>query len=465
MELGRVGEAEPALAAFDREARAAGDAAAVVMVVVPARHAGGDPRPVRRCRSALIEQVAEQGRRAGLADTDRLVGTVRWAMVVLRGDPPAAGAEAGLEQLRAFSRRSPGHLYDATAARLLVALGRAAEAGLELQRALPGVLAGSGPRWLGAAADLAVGGGRDRGHRRRGPPATRRWPATADGWWCGPARTRSPDRSRTTSGCSRRGSAGSTTRRSCLERSHRLGGGDRRAAVPRAHLGRAGRRARRAAAAPATPNAASGHRRRARDDRRPAGHARVAGFADAAGRTSGRCAATGRTGCSKPGTSGPGCAIAADWHYLRALLAVPGQEITALDLVAGGAGLSAAARGAAARHRGRDAYRRRLAALEDELDAADAAGDSGPRAAGGTPNATPLLGELRRATGLGGRARGRLRRRTSGPGSTSPEPCGPTIDRITDAAPRAGAHLSASIHTGRACRYQPAPGGPARWHV
>ena len=33
------------------------------------------------------------------------------------------------------------------------------------------------------------------------------------------------------------------------------------------------------------------------------------------------------------------------------------------------------------------------------------------------------------------------------------------------AAPQAGAHLSASIHTGRACRYQPIPGGPACWHV
>jgi hypothetical protein len=40
-----------------------------------------------------------------------------------------------------------------------------------------------------------------------------------------------------------------------------------------------------------------------------------------------------------------------------------------------------------------------------------------------------------------------------------------TIDRITRAAPVAGAHLSSSIRTGTVCRYQPAPGGPARWHT
>ena len=34
--------------------------------------------------------------------------------------------------------------------------GRAVEAALELERMLPLVLAGSGPRWLGAVADLAV---------------------------------------------------------------------------------------------------------------------------------------------------------------------------------------------------------------------------------------------------------------------------------------------------------------------
>ena len=40
-----------------------------------------------------------------------------------------------------------------------------------------------------------------------------------------------------------------------------------------------------------------------------------------------------------------------------------------------------------------------------------------------------------------------------------------TIDRITMAAPIAGAHLASSIRTGTVCRYQPAPGGPGRWRT
>jgi hypothetical protein len=39
------------------------------------------------------------------------------------------------------------------------------------------------------------------------------------------------------------------------------------------------------------------------------------------------------------------------------------------------------------------------------------------------------------------------------------------LDRISVAAPRAGAHLKASIRTGLECRYDPAPGGPAGWRV
>ena len=145
--------------------------------------------------------------------------------------------------------------------------------------------------------------------------------------------------------------------------------------------------------------------------------------------------------------------------YLRALLAAPGREITALDLVAGGAGLAAAAAEPVLDTAARDAYRRRLAALDDVLDAADAVGDS-VRAQQAATERDALLGELRRATGLGGRDRGV-------PGADErarvnvTRTLRATLDRITDAAPKAGAHLSASIRTGRACRYQPAPAARA----
>ena len=149
--------------------------------------------------------------------------------------------------------------------------------------------------------------------------------------------------------------------------------------------------------------------------------------------------------------------------YLRALLAAPGREITALDLIAGGAGLTAAAAEPVLDTAARDAYRRRLAALDDVLDAADAAGDSA-RAQQAATERDALLAELRRATGLGGRDRG-----VSGADERArvnvTRTLRATLDRITGAAPRAGTHLRASIHTGRACRYQPAPGGPRRWRV
>ena len=459
MELGRIGEAEQALAAFDREARTAGDAAACVMVV--SRHA---MLAVIRGRFAdartLAEQVNEQGRRAGLADTDRLFGTLWWAMVVLRGDPPSAAAEAGLKQLRDLSRRSPGHLYDATAARLLVALGRVAEAGLELQRALPGVLAGSGPRWLGAAADLAtvaIATGDTAA-------AARLYPALA-GYrgrlvvWAGANTVTGPvthylgalaaqlgrlDESAELLGEAIAWEEGAGTlpflARSLAALSDVL--------IARGHPGDA--------------VTASVHRRRAGDIAAQLGMpGLLASLTPPADEWT--LLRDGSDWLLEAGDERARLRDGRGLDYLRALLAVAGQEITALDLVAGGPGLSAARAEPQMDAAAGAAYRRRLALLQDELAAADAAGDvaRGQRAA---TERDAVLSELRRATGLGGRSRDV---------STADERARvnvtrtlrATIDRITVAAPRAGAHLSASIRTGRACRYQPIPGGPARWHV
>ena len=400
MELGRIGEAEQVLAAFDREARTAGDAADCVMVV--SRHAmlaaiRGQFDDAR----TLAEQVIEQGRRAGLADTDRLFGTVWWAMVVLRGDPPSAATETGLQQLRDLSRRSPGHLYDATVARLLVALGRTTEAGLELQRALPGVLASSGPRWLGAAADLAAVATAtcDTAAAARLYPALAGYRGRLVVW------------------------AGANT-------GHRTGH-----ALPwplAAQLGRLDDAAEllgeaiaweeeagtlpflgRSLAAlsdvlvgrgrPGDAVTASVHRRRARDIAAKLG---MPGLLASLTPPADEWALL-RDGPDWQLEAGEEHARLRDGRgldYLRALLAAPGQEITALDLVAGGPGLSAAGAEPLLDAAARAAYRRRLDLLQDELDAADAAGDvaRGQRAA---TERDAVLRELRRATGLGGRAR------------------------------------------------------------
>jgi AAA ATPase domain len=459
MELGRVGEAEAALAAFEREARAAGDAAAGVMVV--SRHA---MLAVIRGRfgdaQALIVQVAEQGLRVGLADTDRLVGTVQGAIAMLRGGPPTAEAEAGLEVLRGSARRSPGHLYEATAARLLVALDRVSEAGLELERALPGVLAGSGPRWLGAAADLAV-------------------VAVATGNTSAAARLYSAlvgYRARVVVWAGANTVTGPVT--------HYLG-------ILAAHLERLDDAVEMLTEAAAWEEetgalpflahtlAALGDTlaQRARDDdaQRASGyHRRARDIAAQLGMPGLLASMTALTGEWTLRRDGPDWLLVAGAErarlragrgveYLRALLAAPGREITALDLVAGGVGLTAAAAAPLLDTAARDAYRKRLAALEEELDATDATGDSARARRAGTEREA-LLDELRRATGLGGRDRG-----MSGADERArvnvTRTLRATLDRITDAAPRAGAHLAASIHTGRACRYQPGPGGPSRWHV
>jgi hypothetical protein len=150
-------------------------------------------------------------------------------------------------------------------------------------------------------------------------------------------------------------------------------------------------------------------------------------------------------------------------HYLRSLLAAPGQEIPALDLVAGGAGLAAAPADPVLDAQAQAAYRRRLAQLDAALDAADRAGDRG-RAARAEAERVALVAELRRATGLGGRRRA-LSADAERARVNVTRTLRATIERILLSAPRTGAHLQRSVHTGRACRYQPEPGGPTRWQI
>jgi hypothetical protein len=153
MELAHVDEAEAALKSYEREVELAGDAAGAVMAT--ARHA---MLAILRGRfdqaSALIKDVHASGHRAGVPDTDLLTETLHGAISMER-DPVTEGPRAA-EALLAAARHRPGHYFEATAALVLLGIGREAEARSELDRVLPRVLTGSGPRWLGAAADLAA---------------------------------------------------------------------------------------------------------------------------------------------------------------------------------------------------------------------------------------------------------------------------------------------------------------------
>jgi hypothetical protein len=151
---------------------------------------------------------------------------------------------------------------------------------------------------------------------------------------------------------------------------------------------------------------------------------------------------------------------------LAVLLAVPGQEVSATDLVAGAGSQAAAAIGALGADpvlddRARDSYRTRLADLDDELAVADAHHDL-ERSARLAAERDALIDELARATGLGGRRR-RLGDTAERARTTVTARIRDAIRRIEQAHPELGAHLRASIVTGTRCAYRPAE--TVRWAV
>ncbi|HVK21519.1 MAG TPA: hypothetical protein VM677_09195, partial [Actinokineospora sp.] len=143
---------------------------------------------------------------------------------------------------------------------------------------------------------------------------------------------------------------------------------------------------------------------------------------------------------------------------LAELLAHPGREVAALDLV-----------GAAVHTRplpalddqARTAYRRRIQDLQQQLDEADTAGDQA-RSALLTAERDALAAELAGAYGLGGRARrgGSSAERARTAVTTRIRD---TIRRVGTAHPALGAHLSRAVRTGTFCVY--APETPVSWEV
>jgi RecA/RadA recombinase len=151
---------------------------------------------------------------------------------------------------------------------------------------------------------------------------------------------------------------------------------------------------------------------------------------------------------------------------LAVLLAAPGREVKATDLVSGPA--SAAAPGLAALgadpvldDQARAAYRTRLARLDEELAEADTQQDI-ERSARLAAERDALIGELAHATGLGGRSR-RLGDVTERARSTVTARIRDAIGRIERAHPELGRHLRASIVTGARCSYRPAE--TVRWSI
>ena len=166
--------------------------------------------------------------------------------------------------------------------------------------------------------------------------------------------------------------------------------------------------------------------------------------------------------------------------YISRLLASPGHELHVLELARIGQapprdeGASAAASEDLSLHRGedaqpvldpiaRDAYRRRVNELAEELTEARAWNDS-ERAARIEEELDALTTELQRAFGLGGRERS-LPSTTERARVSVTKAIRSALRAISRECPLLGEHLVVSIHTGRLCSYAPPGEAPPDWDL
>ncbi|GAA2672445.1 ATP-binding protein [Actinoplanes palleronii] len=435
VELGDLEAAEAVLTTYARTAELAGDAQAAVVVL--SRQA--ELALVRGrfdLAAALTAEVATAGRRAGLADTVRLTASLTGRLAMLRGE-----ADQHIAPLQDLARRLPGQFFEATAARVMAEAGRNDEALLELDRLLPAVLAGIGPRWLGAVADLAFVAARS------GDPASAQHLYDA----------LTPYQGRLVVWGGANTIAGPVD-----EYLGRLAGRLGRSEQALAHLNQAVILEERLGALPwlATTLAI---RDQPGDQERSRSIAARLGLAAVAAGDEWRLLREGTEWRLEAGAETVRLRDVRGLHYLRTLLMSPGQEIAASDLIAGGSGLRVPPGEPVLDAAGRRAYQRRLATLEEQLDAADRAGDV-TRAQTLAQERTALVTELRTQSGTGVRSR-----RQSSEGErarvNATRALSTVLRRLETTAPLVAVHLRASLRTGSYFRYHPAPGGPRHWRV
>ena len=144
---------------------------------------------------------------------------------------------------------------------------------------------------------------------------------------------------------------------------------------------------------------------------------------------------------------------------IATMLAAPGREIDVRTLL----GLPSSPIGADAvlDARAKAEYRARIAVLDQELDAADEAGEA-RRAAAAAAERQRLIHELTAAAGLAGRSR-RLGDETERARKTVTARIHHTIGRLADTHPELAEHLRDSVRTGTRCAYLPAK--PLTWSL
>jgi tetratricopeptide (TPR) repeat protein len=150
-------------------------------------------------------------------------------------------------------------------------------------------------------------------------------------------------------------------------------------------------------------------------------------------------------------------------RYLAQLLAHPGREFHVLDLVAveTGQGTALGDAGELLDERAKNAYRRRLAEIEDDIEQARALGDAG-REAQADVEREFLVRELAGAVGRGGRDR-RAASASERARAAVTRAIRQAIERIGEHHARLGEHLDGTVRTGTYCAYAPDSDAPAAW--
>jgi tetratricopeptide (TPR) repeat protein len=152
-------------------------------------------------------------------------------------------------------------------------------------------------------------------------------------------------------------------------------------------------------------------------------------------------------------------------RYLARLLAQPGREVHVLDLVADetGENVPLGDAGELLDEQAKNAYRRRLAEIDDDIEQARALRDT-RREEQAEAEREFLVRELARAVGLSGRNRragaASERARAAVTGAIRH-----AIARVREHHPELGEHLDRTVRTGAHCAYAPDAGTLARWDV
>jgi hypothetical protein len=165
-------------------------------------------------------------------------------------------------------------------------------------------------------------------------------------------------------------------------------------------------------------------------------------------------------------------------RYLARLLAEPGREFHVLDLVAAERGApvvptpsrgvpapmtSEGDVGPAVDAQAKEAYRRRLRDIEDDIEEAMLMGD-GERAALAEADRDYIVRELSRAFGLGGRDR-HIGSSSERARASVTRALRYALDRVAAHHPVLAEHLEHTVRTGTYCSYAPDPRVPIRWTV